>query len=361
MTEEQILEKEKIFPDIEDININSMAIPDAELDKLSEIDKAFIKVNQSVALARTINAIETKIVLTCKAFREYFPDADIETIKIIGSRIDDIKDEEVDTLTMGFIESLITVEGKRYEIQTPALVEKRFGAELKKLSKIDYYRALIGVIKGTSNEIDISAKRKDEFKKIFDEKVDDKYKEIIASPDKLEKFTTEYYNAKINDPNTSDEMKEKLQKTLVWTEYAYTLQPIIDSVRKILQDKRSTSSIVYGYNNQAAGIFKTAVKNCQTNNITFPLKALTGIEVVLLGDKYKKHQHLFTYLAAWYIRHLGVNIDPYQKIFITQLISLITQVSQHKDAKENDPTAEIKEKMRGGVKNLLDLVIDNCK
>ena len=363
MTEEQQMEQAKIFPDLEDLNIQTLGIKEDDIQNLdNDDDKDFVRVNQCMALAKTINALEAKIVMTCKAFREYFPEADIETIKIIGTRIDDIKNDEVESISMGFIEDLLTVEGKRYEMQMPQLVEQRFGAELKKLGKLDYYRALIGSLKGISDEIDATAKKKDEFKKIFNEKIDPKYKAIIASPDKLEAYTQKFYDKKMNDPNTSEEMKKQLENTTKWMEYAYTLEPIITTVRKIIKDKQSTSSIIYGYTNRAGGIFKAAVKTCQNNGISFPVKVLTGVEEAVLGKEYKTRNHLFAYLLAWHIKHLGANMDPYEKIFITQTISLITQISHHRnDPPESNPTNEIKAKMAYGLKTLLDLVVDNCK
>ena len=363
MTEEQQMEQAKLFPDLEDLNIKTLGVKEEDIQNLeNEDDKDFIRINQCMALAKTINALEAKIVMTCKAFREYFPEADIETIKIIGTRIDDIKSNEVETISMGFIEDLLTVEGKRYEIQLPQLVEQRFGAELKKLGKLDYYRALIGTIKGVSDEIDATAKKRDEFKKIFNEKIDPKYKSIIASPDKLEAYTQKFYDLKINDPNTSEEMKKQLENTTKWMEYAYTLEPIIKTVRAIVKEKGTTSSIIYGYTNRAGGIFKAAVKTCQANGISFPVKVLTGIEEAVLGKDYKIRNHLFAYMLAWHIKHLGANIDPYEKIFITQTISLITQIAHHRnDPPESNPTNEIKRKMSNGLKTLLDLVVDNCK
>jgi hypothetical protein len=343
------------------LDLEILGVQDNDLDKLSDIDKDFIKLNKAIAIARTINALDTKIVYTCILFREFFPEADIETIKTIGARIDDIDKKEVENISMGFINSLLTVNDKKYELAVPGAVNEHFGEDLKQLSKIDYYRAIIGLIKGTSDDLDSVAKKKAEFTKKFEEDVDDRFKKIIASPDKIEEYTSEYYKKKIEDPNTDDATKEALQETLKWVGYAYTLEPILSTIRNIYQEKGTTSSVMYGYRNRASGVFQAAVKTCAKHQISFPLKAISGIEGYLLGEKYKKNDHLFAYLLAWYIKYRSAAMTRYEKIFITQVLSIVTEIAQHKnDQKEINPTNDIKEKFSPNLKVLIDLVVDNC-
>lgn len=344
------------------LDLEILSVEHDELKGLSELDRDFFMMNRAVAIARAINALDTKIKYTCKAYREYFPDADIETLKIIGARIDDIDQKEISSISMGFIDSLLTVNGKRYELQLPGILSAKFKQQLSEISKIDYHRSLIECIKGTSHVLDVTAKEKDHLVETFEKKVDSKFKEILASPDKIEEYTHSYYRKKIEDPNTDEATRESLIETMKWSDYGYNLYPIITTVRGILQEKGTTSSVMYGYKNRASKIFKAATETCVKHQITFPIQALVGIEEYLLGEKYKAHNHLFAYLLAWYIKYRSANMSKYEKIFITQTMCIVVEITQHKkDPKEVNPTNEIKEKFAPFLKQLIDLVVDNCK
>ena len=347
--------------DEDSLDLEVLNVKEEALEKLSDVDREFFMMNKAVAIARAINALDTKIMYTCKAYREYFPDADIETIKIIGARIDDIDKKQISSISMGFIDSLLTVNGKKYELHLPGILNEKFKTQLEALSKIDYNRSLIECIKGTSDTLDDAAKKKDELTKVFEETVDDKFKEILASPDKIEEYTRNYYQAKIDDPNTDEVTRKNLEETKKWTDYGYNLEPIISTVRGILQEKGTTSSVMYGYKNRASKIFAAAMQVCSKHQISFPIQALNGIEEYLLGEKYKDKNHLFAYLLAWYIKYRSASMSKYEKIFITQTLCIVVEITQHKkDAKENNPTNEIKEKFAPFLKQLIDLVVDNC-
>ena len=342
--------------DIETLNFSTES-----MNTLNEEDQDFIKLNKAVALARSINALDMKIVYSCRLIREFFPEADIETIKLICSRIDDIETKAVDELNMGFIDSILTVGDKKYDMALPSAMDRKFGAKLKELSKIDYYRTIIGCLKGVSDELDSAAKKKDEFSAAFEKEVDEKHKEIIASPDKIEEYTISYFKKKLENPETDEVTKRNIEETLKWMNYAYNLEPIITTVRGILQEKGTTSSIIYGYKHRASGIFKAAMQTCEKQQITFPVNTLIGIESYLLGEEYKSTDHLFAYLIAWYIKYRSSGMNRYEKIFITQLLSIVSEISQHKkDPDDKNPTKEIKEKFSPFLKQLIDLVLDNC-
>lgn len=327
---------------------------------MSDIDRRFLRIQKATMLARVINATEMKIVLMCRSIRNFFPDSDVEDTKVIMSRIEDINDDKVEELSSGFIHELLTIDGKERKMIMPDTMVQTLGFNPLEVSGLDGQRAMIGSLKALSSQVNDVHAHLTKLRETFSTQVSEEDKLIIASPDELEKFTMDFYKAKLEDDSTPDDFRKSIEETIKWTNYAYTLDPIKAVVEQIIKVKGTTKSICYGFNNRADKVVESAKKICTELGITYPFSIIQGAEDKLLGKEYEKHKHLFGYLLSWYIKYRGRDLDRYEKIFVTQVITIITQIVQHiNDPKESNPTNDIRSKFLPGYKELIDLVVVN--
>lgn len=339
-------------------NFNKMN-PDIEKN-LSDDDKKFMKVHQATALIESMNSIDIKIHNLVQLARKVFPDADIETIKIISARMDDLDPTKVETLSLGFIKNLLTVEDKEYKMVIPDEVKKSFGdIDIAQIPLLDQMRTMILAMKSSSEDIAKCNEWKKTFQKVFDEKVDPDVKEIISTPDNIEKYTYEYYNKKLESPNVPEKEKEAIRKTLEYTDYGYNLKPLIDSLEaQIKKQKGDVGSLMYGFRHNAKDMMVTANKILAANRLTFPVAALSNIERALFGDKYSEYKYLTIYILARWIKYRGNSIDTYDKVFISQFISNIVRISRAKTDDEKKKCSYIIEKTKPNIEKLLRLIVD---
>lgn len=347
MTEQDLLDNfDKMNPDLE--------------SKLSENDRKFMKVHQATALIESINSIDLKIYNLNQLTRKAFPDADHDTLKIISSRMDDIDKKKVESITLGFIKNLLTVEGKEYKMIIPSEITRRFNQiDFNNIPEVDKMRTMILAIKSSSEDIAKCNQWKDGLLKIFDEKVDDAVKKIISTPDNIEKYTYEYYKTKMEEEGLTEEEKESIRKTLEYTEYGYDLTPLIKNLDlQIKRQNGDVKSLIYGFRHNAKDTMVAANKILSANRLTFPVAALSNIEQALFGDKYKDYKFLTIYMLARWIKYRNNDIDRYDKVFISQMISNIVRISRAKTEEQKKNCSMIIEKMKPNIEKFLRLIID---
>lgn len=331
---------------------------DSEFMKdLSDIDKEFVLVQQGIAAVNAMNAVESQIAIACRMIRECFVEAPTDIIQIIVARLADVKAEEIDKLSMGFIIETLTVEDKKYDLKLPSHVESQFPPNLKDLDELTFSRAVIALLKRTDEQVATSNMWLNNLRRNFNEKISDKVKHIIATPDSLHEYTMYYYKTKLESPDLPEDQRTALQKTLEYAQYAVTLEPIFKSIKVKMDAKKSSSeSILYGYRNQYLNIMKAADKACRTNGLSFPRGIVTNIEEKFFGkEAYKKYDGLLAFIVARHIKY-NSNMSKYDKVFIANLLSYMLQIAR---SNENDEKCKkLKEDMKPNVKKLLDLVIN---
>jgi hypothetical protein len=270
--------------------------------------------------------------------------------------MDDLDPRKVETLSFGFIQNLLTVDGKKYTMTVPNEIKQRFKSiNFNEIPQVDQQRTLILAIKNSSEEIAKANEWKEKLQGVFAAKVDDDIKEIISTPDNIEKYTAEYYSTKLNDESLTDEERVAIEKTIEYTEYGYNIKPLIDNLDEIIKRKNGDiSSIVYGFRNNLKDAMVAANKVLAANRLTFPIAALANIEVALFGDTYKNYSFLTIYLLARYIKYRSEAITDAEKIFFTNLCSNLV-ILNRPGAIEKYP--ELADKMRKSIGKCMDLVV----
>lgn len=341
----------------EDLLVNFSKI-DEKFENLSDKDKQFAYVQQGISTVQSINTVDTRIRALAKELCACIPDATVDVIKIISSRCDDLNPDELNDLSNGFIQQLLTVDGKTYQFVCPDSIKSKLPMDIKELDKLNFNRSMVMVFKTSSENIATWQTWKEKLQKALDEKVSDEVKAILASPDKMEAYTDEYYNYKANDPNVPEDSRKQFAEIIKWHNYAYTLEPIITSIKATIKKSGSAKSIMYGYRNNAPVTINDAAKVCKSKGFTFPPHILANsIETKLFGEKYEKYKYLLPYLVARHIKYLGNDMSNFEKIFITQLFTVMMYMVRMDE--KNETCAKIKEKFEPGVKELLDVVISN--
>jgi hypothetical protein len=167
-----------------------------------------------------------------------------------------------------------------------------------------------------------------------------------------------YYKFKSTDPNVDEEHRKNFAEVYKWHNYAYTLEPIIKSVTATIRKSGSSRSIIYGFRNNARVAIADAAKACKNCRITFPPQLLhRSIEEKLFGDKYEKYKYLLQFLVARHIKYLGNDITKYDKVFITQLFTILLYLVRMDG--NNKGTDRIANRVKPAIQELLDIVITN--
>ena len=326
---------------------------------LPEIDKRFALVQQAIAATHAYNMLETQIRSIAIDVTECLPDAPREVVKIITSRCDDINPNEIDNLSNGFITQLLTVDGKTYKLTCSDKIKSQLPEGIEELDSLNFKRAALMSFKTASENIATWNAWAEKLRRAVLDRVSDEVKKIIATPDTLEDYMTNYYRFKSTDPNVPEELRKRFVDIVKWNEYAYTLEPIIESLKNTIRKSGSTNSILYGFANNARVVFRDADKACKANGFNFPPHILNiNIEKDLLGEPYDKYPFLTQYLIARYVKYVGTDMTKNEKVFITQLFTEMMYLVRMKD-KDDKTCNKVVAKLLAGVKQMLDTVIQN--
>ena len=340
-------------------SIPELKKPDA-FEKLKDEDKKFIKVQEAMSIIHGINMLEGHIHIMLRKLQGCFPQTPYETIKIISSRLDDIKPEEVQNLSLGFIKTeIFTIDGKEVQFKLP---ENLHDDAIRQHDELNYYRAGVMMLKLNNQQIVAHQEYISKLKTKFDKDVDPEIKEIISTVDSMNDYTESYYNWKLNDPDTDETTKHNIEKTLESVNNAISLEPIKKDLNALLKKKGTLQSVMYNFRNQSSRIIDDANKACKSIGITFPYALISNMEAKFFGpDKYDKFKFLFTFLIARHVRYYGSNATIYDKIFLSQLFSNLVYITRSSDDPLNnkDGSSKLKAKMKPYVQELLDLVINH--
>ena len=333
--------------------------PDA-FEKLKDEDKKFVKVQEAMSIIHAINMLEGHTHIMLRKLQGCFPQTPYESVKIIMTRLDDIKSEEVQKLSLGFIKTeLFTIDGKEVQFKLPENLDDE---TIRKHDELNYYRAGVMMLKLNNEQIAAHQTYINKLKDKFSKEVDSDIKTIISSVDSLNEYTETYYNWKLNDPDTDETTRKNIEKTLQYVNYAITLEPIKNDLNALLKKKGSLQSVMYNFRHQSSRIVDDADKACKSMGITFPYALISNMEAKFFGsEKYEKYKYLFTFLIARHVRYYGNNSNLYDKIFLTQLFSNLVYITRSSDDPLNkaDGTSKLKAKMKPYVQELLDLVINH--
>jgi hypothetical protein len=348
---------EKLKEITEEDLLPKFAEEDEKFKKLPETDKKFAYVQQGIATIHSINTIQRQIRELSLQMLECIPDAKLEEVKIISSRCDDINPEEMNDLSAGFMHQLLTVNDKTFKFVCPESVKKKLPMDIEELDNLNFNRSMVMLFKSSSETIATWNAWMQKLYNAYNEKVSDEIKSIISSPDKIEEYINSYYEIKSNDESLDEATREKFKETIKWSNYAYTLEPIIINIKEVIRKSGSSKSIIYGYRNNARVTIKDANKICTEKGFTFPPHILgKSLEVQLLGENYEDYKYLFPYLIARYIKYIGVNMSGMQKVFLTQLFTVMMYIIR-RDENNSALTEKIVARFTPAFKELIETIV----
>jgi hypothetical protein len=328
-----------------------------EFQKHSETDKFYMRLQQAMFATNTINIVEAYVRQLVQKIFQCFPNTDKETVKIIVARIEDIKLEKVDELSMGFLTELFTLDDKKI----PAALPKEIDSEgtMKELDELLYYRMLVGLIRALDEQLEQAHTWLQSAIALFQEKVPEEIRRILGNPDAMNAYIEDFFQKKLDDPNLPDADKQAVRNMLTAAEKAITLEPIYKELEAQCKKQGNLRSVLYNFSNRADAFAKAAYNGCKRIGITFPTEFISNIEEKLFGEDYKKYKYLFSFLVARYIKYKDHSLDQYDKVFLSHLFANVVQIARSSDIPEQDNCKELKAKFKPYLKKTLDLVIQN--
>ena len=343
----------KDLPDPENFD-KIVSIDEEKFNTLLEEDKQYVRVQQAIMYIQSMNVIETTIFQIEEDIRHRLLTTP-ENIKIISSRISDIKEEKIQELDMDFVNEILTVDGEKIKVQVPELGGIN---ETEYANDIEFYKLLISYIKIYDENLADARSWLGKVKEKYEENVDSTTREILSSFDSLSKYIDGYFKSKLNDPNTTEEQKKNIEEILQWSEYGITLEPIYTNLEDQYNKKGSLSSIFHNYRKNLKTVVEGAYKVCDSVGIRYPYKLIDNVEAKIFTEEemevYKDYKFLLMYIVSRYIKYLGASLKPLEKIFLNQMISNLVIISREDSDTLNKGLLE---KMKPNIKKILDFVI----
>ena len=345
------------LPEADDID-KMLKIDIEKFESLSDDDKKYVKVQQGMMYAQSMNVIRTTIFQIEEDIKHRLLTT-VDNIKIISSRIADIKEDKINELDINFINDLFTIDGEKIKVRVPELGEFN---ESEYINDVEFYKLLISYIKIYDKNLADSKAWLAKVEAKFIENVEPEIREIVQNTSALSEFMDSYLKRKLEDPNVSEEQKETIKNCLLWTSYGTTLDPIYNNIKEQFDAKGSLSSLFHNYRNNLKSVVEGAYKVCDNLGMRYPYKLIDDIESKIFTEEeleeYKNYKFLFMYIVSRYIKYLGSSVKPFEQIFLNQLISNLVVMAK---TNPDESTIKVRQEMKPHIKKILDFVIKHQK
>lgn len=306
--------------------LNDLKINSEELSVLDPIDKKFVLLSGAITYINGLNTVDRTIMGIEHTVRSMVP-APVEDLKILISRLDDIKPEEIDDLSSAFIENTFTVNGKKLPLTKP---------EVGDYNELEFERVMIRNLKVMDEQTAVAMEYKKKILENYERDIPEDIRAMAGNIEEIDNFMINYFEDKAKNQDISEEKRKDYEKRLKYKKYARTLEPITNSFIDTVNKKNGKNSLLHGFYKDRQRVFDAAVQIASKNHFTFPFRMLTNIDIKLCGEKFKPYRNLFIYLVARYIRYHRDNITEYDRIFLTDLFATLV-VLNRPDAEEKYP------------------------
>ena len=343
------MEKEELKVDLDRIKqeIERTKKTKEEFEKLPEDDKKFVMINTAMVYHNGINAIERLLIEMQKIVQALVPETP-DVLKILLARLEDIDPRKIDELSAGFIANTFIIDGKELKVTLP---------EVGEYDDLEYKRFVIRQIKVCDEQAAVAVEYLTELKKYYMEEIPKDVRELLRNNLEVDKWVEGYFRRKANDPSTSPEEKAHFQQMMKYRDYAYTLAPIIDSIKRQIEKNGNPDSIIKGFFLENDRVLKAAINVSSKKNFKFPFQMCSDLDSKLFGDKYdKKYRNLFLYLLARHIKYRGDMITEYERVFFTALMANMVILNRPGGIEKYPDLAD---KLRKSIGECMDLVIRN--
>lgn len=334
--------KKDIIPGLDLTQLDKIHLDDERIQQLPKLDRDFILLRGAMTYISALNALDRAMMGLEREARTLLPNP-IEDLKIFISRIEDIKMEELPSLSSAFIEKIFTIEGKPLKVNAP---------EVGDVNILDFKRDLISNIKTIDEQVAACNAYKTRIKARYEKDIPEEIREIAMDAMKSDEFMLAYFHTKSQDPNLSEQERNNYKKKLKWRDYGITLKPLLDSIRPVVTEKNGIQAFILNFYKTNKKVLSAAIEIAHANNVPFPFNMLTNIDYILFEDKYKMARNLLVYIIARYIKYHRNDLNEYRKIFISEMCANLILISRE-DADKRYP--ELYKRMKESIGAVLTL------
>ncbi|MDY5646806.1 MAG: hypothetical protein SPF22_07385 [Candidatus Onthovivens sp.] len=334
MIEEQDTgEKENIVP-LKDVDIKMIEDVKASGNKIEEVNlfmRLITAKNQLNAQKKSVNQ-KVNYILKCPR----------EQIDLIQLRTSEVTYEAIKSASYDQIKEFFTIDGN--------LVELNFNDDLSDSDKEAGYKDFLEYLKNIQDmviEIDAQIKEIDALCEYFSDDIKEKSKSVYT----WDKFIYDIFKKAVEDKNTPEDERNRIQRVIEAREDALTLNPMKEYIKEEIALGRR-KSIIYAYNNRFQNTLERAEKYAFENDFRLIFKMYDAIEETFGYDQYR---NFFVFLFARYVKY---NNTKFSKIDNSYIVQISQNLIMLKKNELPDPERSI---FVNAIKEIIDLVLNPQK
>lgn len=334
MIEEQDTgEKENIVP-LKDVDIKMIEDVKASGNKIEEVNlfmRLITAKNQLNAQKKSVNQ-KVNYILKCPK----------EQIDLIQLRTSEVTYEAIKSASYDQIKEFFTIDGN--------LVELNFNDDLSDSDKEAGYKDFLEYLKNIQDmiiEIDAQIKEIDALCEYFSDDIKEKSKSVYT----WDKFIYDIFKKAVEDENTPEDERNRIQRVIEAREDALTLNPMKEYIKEEIALGRR-KSIIYAYNNRFQNTLERAEKYAFENDFRLIFKMYDAIEETF---GYGQYRNFFVFLFARYVKY---NNTKFSKIDNSYIVQISQNLIMLKKNELPDPERSI---FVNAIKEIIDLVLNPQK
>lgn len=334
MIEEQNTgEEEKLVP-LKDVDIKMIEDVKASGNKIEEVNlfmRLITAKNQLNAQKKSVNQ-KVNYILKCPK----------EQIDLIQLRTSEVTYEAIKSASYDQIKEFFTIDGN--------LVELNFNDDLSDSDKEAGYKDFLEYLKNIQDmiiEIDAQIKEIDALCEYFSDDIKEKSKSVYT----WDKFIYDIFKKAVEDENTPEDERQRIQRVIEAREDALTLNPMKEYIKEEIALGRR-KSIIYAYNNRFQNTLERAEKYAFENDFRLIFKMYDAIEETF---GYGQYRNFFVFLFARYVKY---NNTKFSKIDNSYIVQISQNLIMLKKNELPDPERSI---FVNAIKEIIDLVLNPQK
>ena len=322
-------------------------LPEGSLSSIIANDKKYVVMDQLMNMKGVLNEIQgTRDAMQSK-LKTQTSDPNIE---IVESRLASIELETLKALDLKkdndleLLKSIIEIEGQTVEVSI----------NIDESKKMQFFKDFVIYLKTTMVEtakMDAAeAKFNEDMDKLMEESkdiLDIDVKEKLNSFDATE-YQHEYFNGLLAREDLKPETRVQIESIVASQKAGVTLDFLYDTIKDQIDVKKSSKSILAGFNTNLLGMSMQCQKILDTRfakyKIRFNVPKFYDIEKKFFPE-YEKYNNLFMYLIFRHIKH---NYEKFTKLDIVSIIEMLVNIQWLSRPLESQPPriVELRESMR---------------
>lgn len=328
--EDGVDNKEQLIP-LKDVDIKMIEDIKASGDKIEEVNLFMRFITAKNQLLSQKAAVNQKVNYILKCSKE--------EIDIIQLRTSEVTVEAIKSASFDQIKEFFTIDGK--------LIELNFNENLTEEDIEKGYKEFLEYLKSIQemvSEIEDQVKEIDALCEYFSDDIKENSKSVYS----WDKFIYDIFKQVVDDPNTDEEKRQRIQRVIEAREDAITLNPMKEYIKNELAAGRRRS-IIYAYNNRFKDTLQKAEQYAFENDFRLLFRMYDGIEDTF---GYSKYHNFFVFLFARYVKY---NNSKFGKIDNSYIVQISQNLIMLKKGELPDPA---KTTFTNAIKDILKMVLE---